>query len=83
MVDKKNQEEKIPLRWRHIRCIRLTPECIGGILAGFGIGIAIANSLANVESFRSNTVLVVIGGLFLATIGSLLAMHAQDRYRYS
>jgi hypothetical protein len=75
-----SEKEKIELKWYHLRRVRLTREYVGGVLVGFGGGIATTASLIQYEFLHSYWVLISIGGLFLVSIGAFMALYAQDRY---
>ncbi|MFZ1934755.1 MAG: hypothetical protein WCB27_12635 [Thermoguttaceae bacterium] len=75
-----SEKEKIELKWYHLRRVRLTREYVGGVLAGFGGGIATTAFLIQYEFLHSYWVLIKIGGLFLVSIGAFMALYAQDRY---
>jgi hypothetical protein len=68
--------QKIPLKWYTIRRIRLTGEYTGGVMAGFGLGIAL---IASFRPFPGSS-LVMVFGFLLSPIGVAIVMRAQDRY---
>jgi hypothetical protein len=75
-----DRDDKIVLKWYHVRRVRLTREYSGGILAGFGCGVAIAASLVHIDAIREYWGLIGIFGLAVSTIGAYMALYAQDRY---
>jgi hypothetical protein len=74
MADK---QEKIVLKWYHLRRVKLTREYLGGTFAGFGGGLMMASALAHYEGAL---VLSQLVGLCLLSLGAGMAMYAQDRY---
>jgi F0F1-type ATP synthase assembly protein I len=71
------RQDKIRLRWYHLRRIQLTGEYVGGVLAGFGLGIWI---MAAVFKSFADWPLIMLLGLLLVPIGQSIVMRAQDRY---
>jgi predicted signal transduction protein with EAL and GGDEF domain len=69
--------KKIKLRWYHIRRVKVTGEYLGGVLAGFGCGIALMAVLTT--PFTGWSFVLLFGGV-LSSIGSYIALHAQSRY---
>jgi hypothetical protein len=74
------EKAKIPLKWYHVRRVRLTTEYVGGIVAGFGLGLATTAYLMSHDAVREYWVLMQLGGLALIAIGGFVALYAQNRY---
>ncbi len=72
-----SKQRQIRLRWYHLRCIKLTGEYGGGILAGFGLGIS---TMAVAFKSFDGWSLIMLLGMALIPIGGSIAMRAQDRY---
>jgi hypothetical protein len=75
-----SEKGKIKLKWYTLRRVKLTREYAGGLLAGFGGGAAIMSLLVNCDSLRDSWTLIRILGFFLLSLGSFMALYAQDRY---
>jgi F0F1-type ATP synthase assembly protein I len=71
------EEEKRPLKWYHLRRVRLTREYLAGVIAGFGIGVSL---MAVVFTPFVGYYLLYLVGLGIVGIGSGLALQAQGRY---
>ena len=74
-------DSKIPtkaLKWYHPRRLGLTREYCGGIVAGFGIGIATIALAADHQDIRPGWTLVVIAGLVFMSIGSYMARSSRS-----
>jgi F0F1-type ATP synthase assembly protein I len=71
------REDKIRLRWYHLRRIKLTGDYVGGVLAGFGLGIWIM--AVAFKSFAGWSLIMLLGMLLLP-IGQSIVMRTQDRY---
>ena len=76
MSDKK----KIRLRWYHIRRILMTGEYIGGIIAGFGLGVMLTAYALIYEIIPHYPGTITCFGTIVAAVGSTIALHAQNRY---
>lgn len=76
-----SEDEKIVLKWYHIRRVRWTGEYLGGLVAGLGLGIVIMAALARCDFLRDYPFSVQLLGLVLMPVGVCVAMYAQDRYR--
>jgi hypothetical protein len=75
-----NEQDKIVLKWYHLRRVKLTREYLGGVLAGFGGGTAVMSGLVYCDSVRDYWILIRILGFSLLSIGAFMALYAQDRY---
>ena len=71
---------QIRLKWYTLRRVRVTGEYGGGILAGFGMGIALSAYLAIFDVARTYLSVMWLPGLGLIAIGGFVALHAQGRY---
>ena len=76
-----SEDEKILLKWYHVRRVRLTREYLGGLVAGLGLGIVIMAALAECDFLRDYPVSIQFLGFVLIPVGVSVAIFAQDRYR--
>ncbi len=67
------------VKWYHLRRLKLTGEYFGGIIAGFGMGIAVLACLMNDFAMPPYWHLYIVAGLAFMAIGSGIARHAQRR----
>jgi hypothetical protein len=72
-----SEKEKIDLKWYHLRCHGVTGEYYGGIIAGFGMGIAVLACLMSEYAMPPYWHICIVAGLAFMAIGSGIARHAQ------
>jgi hypothetical protein len=75
----KANNDKVALRW-YMRCVRLTPEYFGGLLAGLGVGIMAMTSLIRFDIIRDHRFLIGFLGIVAVAVGASIALYAQNRH---
>lgn len=67
------------LKWYHIRRVKLTPQYLGGVLAGIGVGVLLSQWAAYRGFYEVG--IWRLAAFFLITVGGFLALRDQERQR--
>jgi hypothetical protein len=74
-----NETTSMNMKWYDIRRLRMTREYVGGIIAGFGLGLVILSYLMNSKLIPPYWNIIMVLGFNFMWIGVCMARVAQDR----